>query len=223
MIQLASGDAEITWEIDGLETGSTLTTAVGVSDDAEGLTRATAQLVQVGRDLRDNGVPSTRPFQKAAQGLLSVLNGRVPSLRIETEQDEVTISTPVLTIVPVLEPKKLVDLGPTRGAVEGRVQVISNRGSLRFSLFDVANDKAVSCYLQPGQENLMRDAWGRLAIVEGMVRRDPATGRPTTIRQVSAVQLREEGVPNAWRSAAGVLRRMDDEPAEATIRRLRDA
>jgi len=224
LVDLSSGDSDITWEIDGLEMGSTVTTAVGITDDAEALRRVTSGLIEVGRQLRDQGSVSNPLYGPAAQGLIGILNGRVPSIRIETEQDEVTIASVGAAVSAPPSSGEIVEFGPTLGAVEGRIQTLSNRGSLRFTLYDLLFDKAVSCYLQPGQEDMMRDAWGRVAIVEGLVRRDPVSGRPTIIRQVSNIDLREEGRPGAWRTAAGVLHLIgEDEPSEVTIRRLRDA
>jgi hypothetical protein len=108
--------------------------------------------------------------------------------------------------------------------VLGRVQTLSHRGSLRFTLYDLLHDRAVSCYLQEGQQDIMRGAWDRLALVKGWVKRDPVNGRPTTIRRVRAVEVRDEGQLGDWRQAGGLLRgEGTDEPAEATIRRLRDA
>jgi hypothetical protein len=71
----------------------------------------------------------------------------------------------------------------------------------------------------------MRELWGRRAIVEGEVRRDPWSGRPTKIRQVTAVEpVPEDSAPGGWREARGALTRVwDGTPAEETIRKMRDA
>ena len=57
------------------------------------------------------------------------------------------------------------------GAITGRVQTLSNRGGLRFNLYDTFHDKAVACYLASGQEELMREAWGQRASVSGSIHR----------------------------------------------------
>jgi len=223
LIDASSADAPITWEIDGLDMSTTITTAIGITEDSEALHRVTDDWLNIGRQLRDLGSVSNPQFAPAANGLAGLLNGRVPSLRFETEQDDVTVrSSEALAAAP--EPPRLVDRGPTLGAVEGRVQTLSNRGNLRFTLWDLAFDKAVSCYLRAGQEDMMRDAWGQLVVVEGLVKRDSVSGRPISVRQVSNVKPRAEGRPGAWREAAGLLRAVGDgEPSEVTIRRLRDA
>ena len=44
----------------------------------------------------------------------------------------------------------------TYGAIEGRVQSLSQRKGLRFTLYYQEFDRAVSCYLSEGQEERMR-------------------------------------------------------------------
>lgn len=49
------------------------------------------------------------------------------------------------------------------GTVTGRVQMLTNRGGLRFNLYDQIHDKAGDCYLQSEQteqKESMRAAWG---------------------------------------------------------------
>lgn len=50
---------------------------------------------------------------------------------------------------------------------------------------------------------------------------DDPTGRPLTIRRVTRVEVIEEGNPTAYLGARGVVG--GTEPAEAIIRRIRDA
>ena len=208
----------ITWTIDDLEKSSAQATFRGVADQSQEVERVTSRYLAVGQDL-SAGRELPRPVRAPAKRLLKVLNGRVPSVRLETAEDDVTLSAE--TLAPAPSP---VSPSATWGAVQGRIQVLSNRGSLHFTLYDLVHDKPVSCYLQEEQSELMRDAWGRVATVEGWVKRDPATGRPQTIRRVSRVELVDEGSRGDWRRAEGVLKSVGrDEPAETTIRRLRDA
>jgi hypothetical protein len=97
--------------------------------------------------------------------------------------EEAIVSPPELAALPVGE---LV----TRafGAIEGRLQTVSNRGSLHFTLYDTMNDRAVSCYLEADQDEILRDLWGERVTVEGSITRDANTGRPLTIRQIRRVR-----------------------------------
>jgi hypothetical protein len=212
---------EIAWTVDALEKSSALLgfRGVGPRDDVEQVTRFYLETAAMMRDHKP--IPSR--VRQAADRFLTLLDERVPEIRFETADDDVTISNegvaqPPSLLVAVPPP------GGVRGAVEGRVQTLSNRGSLRFTLYDLRYDKAVSCYLKKGDEDTMRDAWGRVAVVEGIVKRDPQTGRPRTIRDVSRIRFVEEGHKGDWRQAEGALRGISsDEPAESVIRRLRDA
>lgn len=110
------------------------------------------------------------------------------------------------------------------GAVEGRVQTLTSCRALRFNLFDSLHDRTVSCYLQEGQEGIMREAWGRRASVEGLISREAQSGRPVAIRQISRVKIIGEVEPGSYLHARAVspLRPGDPMP-EKTIRRLRNA
>lgn len=211
---------QIDWVIANLKVGSAITTAQGEADDAAAVEKATEEFLNTGHAMREAlAVPDT--YRPAVVRLKSILNGRVPLLRFETADDDVTIPPDAVQDVPV--PSQPTEPTPMLGAIEGRVQTLSSRGSLRFTLYDLAFDKAVSCYLAPGQESLMLDAWGRIAVVEGTVKREAKYGRPLTIRQVSRVHVKPEAEPFAWRAARGALQGFGDEPAEVTIRRIRDA
>lgn len=96
------------------------------------------------------------------------------------------------------------------------------RNGLRFTLYDLLEDKSVTCYPEADQEDVVRGAWGHVAVVEGWVKRDPGTQRPLTIRHVSNVTVLPEVPAGSWRRAEGVLRGLvRAEAPEATIRRIR--
>lgn len=109
------------------------------------------------------------------------------------------------------------------GAVTGRVQTLSNRGSLHFTLYDLLRDKPVSCYLEPTNEEMMLGVWGKLATVEGWVSRDSESGRPLSVRHVRRVTPRPEVVPGSFREACGAIAFPPDSPSGTEIiRRQRD-
>ena len=109
------------------------------------------------------------------------------------------------------------------GVVTGKVQTLSNRGNLRFNLYDTIHDKAVSCYLQPGQEDLMREVWGRRVRVSGQVSREAASGLPKVIRKILDIKILEEVEPGSYRLAKGAVPwQPGDAMPEDVIRQLRD-
>lgn len=89
------------------------------------------------------------------------------------------------------------------GAVEGRVQARSTGLTLRFTLNDSVYHCAVDRYLQLGEEERVRDAWDRRAIVEGTVTRDASTGRSTAIRETRGIVLLDASPPGAYGLARG--------------------
>ena len=106
------------------------------------------------------------------------------------------------------------------GTVRGRVEMLSHGRGLHFSLYDLVDDAAVTCYPTGDIEAAMREMWGRLADVTGTVRRDPVTDRPHSVRDITSIDLVEEGSRTEYRSARGVLK--THEPAEVLVRRMRD-
>ena len=113
---------------------------------------------------------------------------------------------------------------PSYGAIQGRIQTLSNRGALRFTVYDLLYDRAVGCYISEVKEELLRNAWGRLAFIEGLVARDPINGRPLAVRQVSNISLLREppDAPN-YEDARGAGPSLTKLSPEDAIRRVRDA
>jgi len=69
----------------------------------------------------------------------------------------------------------------------------------------------------------MRRSWGKDALVEGLVRRSPETGRLISVRDVAHVTILAEGEPSDYREALGAA---PSEPGSITpeeaIRRIRN-
>ena len=215
-------NAEIRWVITELEAGSALTTAQGVGE-LDVVASVSSAYIDVGRSL-ERGVlpPFSKLVQEEARELISVINRGVEAVRFETPDADATIRRLELAleaapIVEATEPQPA-----AYGGVQGRVQTLTSRGRLRFTLYDTLFDKAVSCYLEQGQEDIMRDVWGRVAVVEGTVSRDSVTGRPQVIRAVRNVTVVRETSPDSYASTRGILPRGEAEP-EIAVRALRDA
>ncbi len=75
---------------------------------------------------------------------------------------------------------------------------------------------------EEGQEDIMREMWGKLAIVEGEIRRD-RNGRPIAVRHIHNMHEVPEGRRGNYLAARGVAPRKPGSPRpEEIIRRLRD-
>lgn len=225
--ELAAGGA-VRWIIEDLAAGSAVTTARGIAERDEarvGIVAVTHAYLEVGRALEGHRpIPYSQRVDREARAIASVL-ARVEAIRFETAVDEAVLSNG--SVEGVRQTAFPLGEAPPRrralGAVRGRIQTLSSRGGLRFTLYDALNNRAVSCYLAEGQEELMRHAWDQAAVVEGLVTRD-AHGRPLSVRQVSAVRVLEEARPDAYLRAKGAITPAPDAPRpEVVIRRLRDA
>lgn len=200
-------DIPIEWLVTDLEAGSALATIRGIvedSSDMEAVERVVNAYLDVGESIMQaRPLNYSKPVQSAARKLVSIINGKVKSVRFETAERDVEIfASPVKwkKMCPVVLPEG------SLGAVRGRVQSMTNRGQLRFTLYDLIDDRAISCYLSSGSENTMRESWGKLALVEGFIRRDPETGRATTVRGVKDIRVIQEGKLGDYRQAIGAAR-----------------
>jgi hypothetical protein len=155
-----------------------------------------------------------------------VIGKSVKSIRFETREKDSEILSPMSPDSPAGEVQE--DAPPASsnslGSVRGRIQSITSRKSLQFTVYDINSDRAVSCYLEPGSENFMRRAWGKIAIVSGLVRRNLQTGEITTVRHIRPdnIQIIPE-ISGSWRDAIGASRsRKNEILPEVAVRRGRD-
>jgi hypothetical protein len=119
---------------------------------------------------------------------------------------------------------RIIALAPSLGGIQGRVQSLSNRGGLRFTVYDLLYDRAVGCYVAEGKEELLRNIWGKLAVVEGMITRDPVNGRPLSIRQVSNITpIPDPSSAHEYTDARAAVPSLVGLSPEEAIRRIRDA
>lgn len=161
-------------------------------------------------------IPYSRRVQRPALELAKLVHDPIHAARFETASETVMVidlasSDPPLRMISAL------------GVVEGRIQTLTSRDRLRFTLYDAIHDKAVTCYGTEEQQDLLRGIWDKRAIVHGWISRDPVTGRPVTIRQIRAIEPVREVPAGSYRRARGVVQPLPDAPLpEVTIRRMRD-
>jgi hypothetical protein len=213
----AEGAEKIRWVIADLQVSSATATTRGESDILAEVERVVNAYEYIGESYQAGRRPSGYPQNvvKAADAIVGVVGDKITSIRFETPDREFTVaSRPELAISAVIK---------SLGAIEGRVQTLSNRKGLRFVLFDTLNDRAVSCYLTEGQEERMREIWGKRAIVEGEISREKETGRPIAIRNITDIKVLLEPERGSYLRARGIAPRKPSAPlAEEIIRQLRD-
>ncbi len=237
-----AGSPELDWVIDDLQVSSAIATARALSDP-QAAEQVARDYAAVGTALENHTPVQVSPrVRRAVNKIISIRDRRVKAVRFETAQRDAVIPTsqdspPRLLVFPkaktaaavgtvseLLAIKAPATAASSFGAIQGRVQALSNRGALRFTVYDLLYDKAVGCYIAEGKEELLRNAWGRLAFIEGLITRDPLNGRPLAIRQVRSIALLDEppSAPN-YETARGVAPSLNDLSPEDAIRRGRDA
>jgi hypothetical protein len=214
----------LSWVVSSLQGSSAISTVrgIGPKDDVITVVHAYENVGEAAQNHK--AIPYTPKVETETRKLLKLVEGgAVESVRFETQNKDAIVRRDHLKLVKDEGiPQALVD-ATAFGAVVGRIDTLSRRDGLRFTLYDALNDKAVSCYLKPGSEEIMWNVWGRLATVSGVIRRDQVTGRPLSIRHVTDVRLLPEGTAGDWRTARGVVSGSPTISPEAAIRAVRDA
>ncbi len=216
LITALTHPSDVVWVVEDLQPGSAVATLRGEADDPEKIERIVDDYGNIGGLLeRQESLQYGRRIVQAANAIRELAQ-TVEYVRLETPDDDYTIYGNGRA--------RERSLTKSVGAITGRVQTLSNRGGLRFNLYDTVHDRAVGCYLERGQEELMREAWGRRARVSGRVSRELANGRPVVIRQILAVEVLEDIAPGSYRRARGAVPwNVGDKMPEEVIRQLRDA
>jgi len=214
-----AADKNVQWIIHDLQAGSAVATVRGESDIVSDVERIVDAYTNVGKALEQGKRPDySESVVKAARGIVGILDKQVTSVRFETA---------VADTVVYRQPKSEMYQPSTtkaNGAIEGRVQTLTSRKGLRFTLYDTLYDRAVSCYLEEDQDDMMREVWGRRVIIEGEVSRDSLSNRPIAIRYISNIRQLSEVNQGNYLKARGISPMKDkSEMPEIVIRGLRDA
>jgi len=213
------GPGSVRWIVEDLRPGSATATVRGEAPDARLVQAVVGRYVSIGQSLEGGEfLHLSGRTQRAVFAITSVLaDPHVEAVVFQAAEVQATVyerpgGLEGLATVPKIG---------TYGAVVGRVETLSKRRRLRFTLFDLVGDRAISCYLSPGREDVMLNAWGRVAVVEGRVQRD-RNGRAKAIRDIERVTVIPEGDAMGYLRARGAAPAGSDLSPEQAIRRLRD-
>jgi len=212
-------EVHIQWTVEDLQGGSALMTVVGEAEDEEPVLRVVKGYERVGQSLqRGEPAPFSPAIQREAISITRMVKDNIISVRFHTAEVDTVIYGEAVALEK--RPEMLVSFG----AVRGRVQTLSSRGKLKFTLYDLFTDKPVTCYLQEEQRDQMIKAWGHEVVVMGRVTRSPEAGRPLTVREITQVEPLRNVDAQSYRALRGSIPwNEDDERSEITIRRMRDA
>lgn len=212
-----SGTDDVSWVVDEVAGSGAIATIRGESEHVDAVARVAKAYTAVGQALeRREVIPYSPSVADAARDLMSVLNGKITSIRFEAGDDAATITTGASE-----RSQAYLD---AFGSVEGRIESLHHRHRLSFTLYDSLTDLAVYCSLRPGQVEIVRDAWGRRAVVEGWVKREPTSGQPIEIDPVENITILPDVVAGSYLKARAIAPARPGAEAPAVVmRRLRDA
>ena len=113
---------------------------------------AASAFLEVGRALEDGVEPQFSPaVRDEALGLAGVINGEVKQMCFRNAEAEAIVRAAPAPAEPV--PVGLpTAAGHAYGGVQGRVQTLNSRGSLKITLYETLSDRAVTCHLAKGRK-----------------------------------------------------------------------
>ena len=210
-------DANIDWVVTGLNYGSVTATVRAVPRDEAASRRVLAlgnEYVEAARSIEGGHVDFAIPLHSRMYKLVELADEAHP-LIITSNRQQVSFDTPISH-----KEYGKSNRYETLGTLRGRVETLSRRKGLNFRLYELATGEPVTCYMDTESEETMRNVWGHVADVSGVISRDIHTNKPRSMRAITKVIRVEEGDPGGWRRARGAIR--SNTPSEVLIRRLRD-
>src|SRR5437016_744508 len=135
-----AGNPNLDWVIQDLSVSSALASVMSLGEEKI-VQSVVSGFADVGTAL-EAGTPinHSEAVQAAARNVISISDSRISSVNFGTAKREATVllipdsSTAQIGTTPKLT---VSHYAPAFGAVEGRIQTLTNRGSLRFSLYDL--------------------------------------------------------------------------------------
>jgi hypothetical protein len=207
----------IEWQIVGLESGSATAIVRGFYQDIEVVEKVVEAYSVVGEALENRKpIPYSASVANEAYALTTIIGGKVTGIQLITDNRQSHISEPLPS---EQEPKKMGSIG----TIIGLVETLSMRRNLRFILYDATFDRAVTCYIDKEQENIMRDLWGKQVSVTGKIFREPFSGKPVEIRNIKKITILNDKSTDLHKRAKGAIPWQNgDLLPEQIIRRIRD-
>lgn len=182
LTQEVAADVKIEWDLEDLQYGSAVIAVTGRAETDEPVLKVVSAFEEIGQALQHfEPVRFSRQVAKEAEALTRLIDQNITSVRLSTARTEAIIYG-------AFNPKRLRTPQPmiALGTVKGRVQAISNRGKLRFTLYDALFDQPTHCFVREDQQTLLTDIWDKLVIVTGRVTRQPDSGQPVSVREITS-------------------------------------
>jgi len=194
-----AGQTPIVWQIDMLSAGSAVIAVKGQAEAPETVERVVSAYAAIGKAReKQEPIPYSERIQQRAHAITGILDGKVTSIRFETPNEESIVSGR-LTAQP---PSPILH---AFGAIRGRVETLTRRRGLKFILYDAVDDRAVTCYVQAEQSEMIRQVWGQRVTVHGWISRSPYTGHPLSVHNITAIDPLPDADVRAYMSARGAV------------------
>lgn len=191
---------KIDWQIEELSAGSATAAVRGVCEDMIFVERTVDAYEIMGSNMeKGEEIPYPKAISDKAKAITKILNGKVTAIQFSTINKDNYITSASL------KGEKAKSIKYSLGSIRGIVESLTMRSRLYFTLWDSLFDKAVKCYYSEGEEETMREIWGKRVEVSGRIGRNPENGYPITIRDISKVKLLPNVEPGSYRNARGVI------------------
>jgi hypothetical protein len=206
---------EVNWLVTELEAGSALATITAYSNNKALVRTIINAYAAVGRSLSlGEPAPYSKRIRSKAEAIIGILSEKITAIRFETASTDSLISAKLLEGRPQIR--------YAMGSVRGKIEVVSVHGKLKFTLYDTLFGKPVHCYPDEEQREILRTAWDKDVVVNGIVAREPENGYAINIREISRIEIVDIGLSGGFEQARGLITVSTDEESEIVIRRLRE-
>jgi hypothetical protein len=221
-------EAGIEWFVSDLKPGSATIAARAeyeAVDDTVTVETVVRRFDEIGETIHRGDLQRLRryppPVEQLAVAVTSVLNGRIPRLRLVADDHAWTAEQRIDPRQPQIARPKT---GTVRTSIKGRIVTLDEKHGLYFTLQEAFTNRNVRCYPAAAYRDRLGEYWTRKTwiLVEGTY--NHYTTKPT-LTEITDIVPFGDAEPGGWREARGVAPRLPtgttDSAAQA-IRKVRD-
>lgn len=211
------GDTDVVWSISDLEYGSAYVESQGYAPTFEPIERVvSAYHVVAGAISSSETIPYSYQVVESARKLASLIGENISALSMLAGE---RIATRIVQpIERVIKTEKVHSIG----VLTGRLETLQRRRNA-FTLYDSIFDQGIQCLVADDLTEQLRQAWGKEVSVTGNIIRDPETGRPLEIREVTDIKVQEGQDDTVWQVKGILSRYASPIPSEIRIQEMRHA
>lgn len=219
LTEAVADKVDVEWQLTDLDYGSAIMQFSGFANSQNSVRQVVAAYsVATQAAARRETIPYPAAVRTQLEALTSLINGHISAIEFSTSTVECVVTAPLPSS------EEFPTKSSALGSIRRRVQMISERSSLYFNLYDSIFDEAVRCNMLTEQQEMMRDIWGKYVIVTGTVTRDKETGQPRSIHDILDIEVVNLAPRQGYRRVRGILEyNPNDPPSHQRLRRHRAA